>query len=163
MREWIATTPTSEKPRNRRVPLTTIIILTLAAVAGITYYLGSPAIQPSATPTLGACPGAVQIVVPDGLGASGSSKGYQPPSLSLVAGVNNTVAWVDDYPGIVLNVYSVAVPTGALQWDLNMTDSPGANTQCLTLTVPGQYTYVILMQSGVAGAITVKASQPTSG
>jgi hypothetical protein len=148
---------TTDGPRNRRISLSTIIILILVAIAGITYYLGSPAIQPSATPTLGACPNAVQIVIPAGLGANGSARPYQPPSLTLVVGVNNTVAWVDDYPGIELNVYSAVIPSGARQWDLNMTDTPGANTQCLTLTVPGPYAYVI-RQDDISGTILVKAS-----
>ncbi len=144
------------------MPLGTVIILVLAAVAGIGYYLGSPSIQPSATPTLGACPNAVQVVVPNGLGGTGSEKAYQPPALTLFTGVNSTVAWVDDYPGGEIHVYSVAVPSGALQWDLNMSDTPGANTQCITLTVPGQYTYVIQMQGGVVGSINVKGSTQSS-
>jgi hypothetical protein len=162
-RRWLATEQTvTDKPKKRRIPLGTIIILILVAIAGIAYYLGSPEIQPSATPILGACTNAVQIVIPDGLSANGSAKPYQPPSLNVVVGVNNTIAWVDDYPGIELTVYSVVVPSGALQWDLNMTDSPGANTQCIALTVLGPYTYVIGARGGVVGTIEVEGSPESS-
>jgi hypothetical protein len=157
-----AETP-SEKPRSNWLSITTIVILVLAAFAGITYYFGSPSVQPSATPTLGSCSGDPQIVVPSSFTANGSGRDFVPPSLTVVVGVNNTVAWVDEYPGTLVVVNSVAVPYGALQWDLNMTDSPAVNTQCIALTVLGPYSYVIREQGGgVSGSILVKASSQSA-
>jgi hypothetical protein len=162
-RRWPATSQTSTaKPRNRRISITTIIILILAAFAGITYYFGTPALQPSATPTLGSCPQSAQIVVGNSSGANASTKNYQPPDLSLVLGVNSTVSWIDEDPGFELHVISVAVPQNGPEWDLNITDAAGANTQCVALTAPGTYTYEMFVPYVVAGTIVVKGPATTS-
>jgi plastocyanin len=97
-------------------------------------------------------------VVANNAGANESTRNYQPPTLSLVFGVNNSVAWTDEDSGFELHVISVAVPPGGLQWDLNMTDTPGENTQCVLLTAPGTYTYEIFVPYVVAGTIVVKSS-----
>jgi len=110
------------------------------------------------TPIPGSCPTAARVVVNNTAASNASTKNYQPPALSLVIGVNNTVAWTDEDPGFELHVISVAVPPGGPQWDLNMTDTPGANTQCVSLTAPGTYTYEIFVPYIVAGTIVVKES-----
>jgi len=158
-KRWVATTPISaEKARKRKIPITTVIILILTAVAGIGYYLGTPTLKPSVTPTLGSCPTAAHVVVDNSAASKTSTKNYQPPGLSVVIGVNNTVTWTDEDPGFERHVISVAVPPGGPEWDLNMTDTPGANTQCVSLTAPGTYTYEMFVPYIVAGTIVVKGS-----
>jgi len=141
--------PTQSK--RRRVSFTTILILLLAGLAGVTYYLGTPALQPSVTPASSSCAGAARIVVDNG---ANSSARYQPPPITVVVGVNNTVAWVDEDQGFELHVISVAVP-GGHQWDLNMTQG---QTECVLLTAPGTYTYEMFVPYVVAGTITVKGA-----
>lgn len=121
-----------EKKKGLRIPVATLVILTLAGLAGVTYYTGSPAVAPSLVPTY-SCPGAPQIIV-----GNASNYNYDAGTLRLVVGQNNTIAWVDDDPGFELHVITTAVPQGNQNWDLNMTQG---QTDCLTLTVPGTYIY----------------------
>lgn len=133
----------------------------LAAVAGATYYFGTPALQPSARPSTTSCAGAVTILV-DNSTPNSTISNYQPPKLNLVLGVNSTVAWTDEDTGFEVHVISVAVPAGAQDWDLNMTNTPGENTQCLALPAAGTYTYEMFIPYVVAGTIVVKSPTSTS-
>ena len=121
--------------KSRRLSLTTIVILILAAVAGVTYYLGTPAIAPSLTPSTN-CARAVHIIV-----GNNTNFNYEQPSLTIVVGVNNTVAWTDDESGFELHIITTAVPSSTGNWDLNMTQG---QTECLTPTSPGMYVYYYL-------------------
>jgi plastocyanin len=124
-----------EKKKSFRIPVTTLVILTLAGLAGVTYYTGSPPIQPSLVPST-SCPVALQIIVGNSVNYN-----YEQGTLKVVVGVNNTVAWVDDEAGFELHIITTAVPQGNQNWDLNMTQG---QTNCLTLTVPGTYIYYYL-------------------
>lgn len=153
--------PPPEAPKKkRRIPFATVVILVLAAFAGLTYYLGTPPVQPGVIPTIGPCPNAVKVIVNN----TASNEAYHPPTLTLVVGVNNTVGWVDDDPGFELHVISVAVPIGGSQWSLNMSDTAGSNTECFSLSVPGTYSYEMYVPYVVQGIITlVGASQSSEG
>ena len=88
--------PPGPSNKKRTVSISTVLILVLAAIAGVAYYLGTPASLPpanassdTACPTLG-----VQIVIPQGVGSNASIR-FEPPTLTVVVGVNNTVTWND--------------------------------------------------------------------
>lgn len=124
-----------ETKKSLRVPVATLVILTLAGLAGVMYYVGSPVIQSSLIPST-SCSGAPQIIV-----GNSSNSNYEQATLKLLVGTNNTVAWVDDEQGFELHIITTAVPQGNQNWDLNMTQG---QTNCLTLTVPGTYIYYYL-------------------
>lgn len=126
---------TAEEKKSLRVPIATLAILTLAGMASVLYYVGSPVVQSSLVPSL-SCAGAPQIIV-----GNGTNYNFEQATLKVVVGVNNTVAWVDDEPGFELHVITTDVPQGNQNWDLNMTEG---QINCLTLTVPGTYLYYYL-------------------
>jgi plastocyanin len=149
-----AQNPVKTKP-NRRVSISTIIILVLAAVAGIAYYLGTPPSLPSAN-SASACPTMpMEIVIPDGIGVNSSIK-YEPPTLTLTVGLNNTVVWNDQDTTVLHKVISVSVPPGGTMWDFE--NMSGGNSYCVTLSAPGTYTYEIYLNYIEEGTIIVKAA-----
>ena len=133
-----APAPAGEKrvKRNRTLSISTIIILVLAAIAGVAYYLGTPAALPSAQTVGATCqPQDPQVVIPQNVNVK-----FTPPVLNVVVGINNTVGW-DDMDGTYLHVVSsMSVPPGSLNWDFNMT---AGDDYCVTLTVAGTYSYQI--------------------
>ncbi len=130
-----------ESSLGMKLSLTTVIILVIAALAGIGAYYGGGPTPPSASVTSDACSSAgVQLVLPPNL-ETRAGELIQPPTLVLVIGVNNTMVWNDQDTVEYDTVISSVVPQGALQWDIeHMT--PG-NTYCTTLTVAGTYIYKI--------------------
>lgn len=139
--------------RNRRVSLSTIIILVLVAIAGIAYYLGTPPALPSVSTTT-ACPTEpAEIVIPNGIGANTSIR-YEPPTLTLIVGQNNTVVWNDQDTTAAHVVISVSVPPGGEQWDFD--PMTGGNSYCVTLSAPGTYTYEMYLPYIVEGTIVVE-------
>jgi len=141
--------------RRRNVSISTVVILILAAIAGVTYYLGTPPSPPSAVVTTNGCPGAgAVLLIPQGIG-SNASVNYEPPTLTVVVGVNNTVVWDDQDSSSPHVVYSVSVPPNAQQWYIPQ--MVGGNTYCITLTAPGTYNYAFLEPTTLKGSIVVKA------
>jgi hypothetical protein len=139
------------------VSISTIIILVLAAVAGITYYLGTPSSLPSAN-TASVCPTEpVEVVIPYGVGAN-SSIHYEPPTLTLIVGLNNTAVWNDQdtTAGVVHDVISVSVPPNGTQWDFE--GMTAGDIRCVTLTALGTYTYEMYLPYIVEGTIIVKTA-----
>ena len=140
---------------DRRLSISTIIILVLAAIAGAAYYFGTPPSVPSA-PVSNDCPiGLTQIVIPPGIGANASLK-YEPPTLTLIVGLNNTAVWNDEDTSVTHVVYSVSVPPGGLPWDID--PMYGGNSYCVILTAPGTYFYDMYLPYQVEGRIIVKAA-----
>ena len=66
------------------------------------------------------------------------SLNFQPASITVVIGVNNTVTWVD-MDSIQHTVASTAVPAGAQKFDSGILNQGQAFTW--TFTVPGTYHY----------------------
>jgi plastocyanin len=144
-------------PRKQRpLSITGIVILTLAAIAAITYYLGSPPTQPSigSTNTTGTSQ-AVTIVIPDGVGVN-QTLHYLPPSIAVVVGVNNTIVWSDQDTSSAHDVISVSAPPNGPEW--NFENMVAGKDYSVTLTVPGTYSYEMYLPYVVVGMITVKAA-----
>jgi plastocyanin len=97
----------------------------------------------------------MEIVIPNGIGVNSSIK-YEPPTLTLVVGVNNTVVWNDQDTTAVHNVISVSVPPGGTMWDFE--NMSGGNSYCVTLDAPGTYTYEIFLNYIEEGTIIVKTA-----
>jgi plastocyanin len=96
------------------------------------------------------------VVIPDGVGASQSTK-FEPPNLTLIVGVNNTAVWDDQDPTAAHVVISVSVPPGGEQWDFD--PMTAGNSYCVTLSAPGTYTYEMYLPYIVEGIVVVKAAQ----
>lgn len=141
--------------RTRTLSISTIVILVLAAIAGIAYYVGTPPNLPSVQSTATACPtGAPEVVIPQGIGTSANNS-FQPPTLNVIVGVNSTVGWNDQDTTVAHIVSSVSVPPGSIQWDINMT---GGNSYCVPLTTPGTYSYELRLPTVVGGIIVVRSA-----
>ena len=84
-----------------------------------------------------------------------SSIHFEPPTLTVVVGVNNTVIWNDQDSTAAHNVISVSVPPDGVQWYLD--GMTAGNIYCVTLIAPGTYTYEVFLSQIVEGTIIVKA------
>jgi plastocyanin len=109
--------------------------------------------SPASTTTSSASvqPELVQVSMPYGVGRN-QSYNFQPSTINLVIGINNTVMWTNkDSAPHVINAMSV--PSGATKFDSgNM--MPGT-TFTHTFTVPGTYTYACTYHYWMQGAIKV--------
>jgi plastocyanin len=146
---------TGPSKRTRNISISTILILFLAGLAAVAYYAGTPPPLATASVTTNSCsPASVQIVIPQGVGTNSSLR-FQPPAVTVVVGVNNTVVWNDRDTSAQHDVVSVSVPPHGSQWDIE--GMTGGNTYCITLTAPGTYTYEIFLNYVVEGTIVVKS------
>ncbi len=94
------------------------------------------------------------IVIPVGAGTN-QSLSYQPATITVVVGVNNTLVWNDNDP-IPHTVTSNQVPSGVESFDsgnLNKGDSFS-----VTLNIPGTYLYHCSYHGWMKGTIIVKSS-----
>ena len=102
---------------------------------------------------IGSVAAMAQVTIPNGTGAT-QSLSFDPKTITVVIGVNNTVEWTND-DTVVHTVTSVSVPTGAQSFNEGSL-SPGA-TFSVTLTMPGTYTYHCSIHSWMTGTIIVKS------
>ncbi len=94
----------------------------------------------------------VKVSIPSGTGAS-SSLNFDPRSVTVVIGVNNTVTWTND-DAAIHTITSTSVPAGAQTFnDGNM--NQGA-TFSVTFTVPGTYQYHCGIHAWMTGTVIVK-------
>jgi plastocyanin len=66
------------------------------------------------------------------------SLNFEPPSIRVVIGVNNTVVWMDEDP-LQHTVTSLSIPHGATRFDSGILNQGQSFTW--TFTVPGTYRY----------------------
>src|ERR1700722_5865415 len=79
--------PPGQSKKRRNLSISTVIILVLAAVAGIAYYVGTPASLPSPNASSDSCPSQnVQMIIPQGIGTNASIH-FEPPTLVVVVGI----------------------------------------------------------------------------
>jgi plastocyanin len=146
--------PPAQSKKRRNLSISTVIILVLAAVAGIAYYVGTPASLPSPNASSDSCPSqSVQMIIPQGVGTN-SSIHFEPPTLVVVVGINNTVIWNDQDSTAAHDVISVSVPPNGVQFYID--GMSAGNTYCVTLSAPGTYTYEVFLPYIVEGTIIVK-------
>jgi plastocyanin len=139
-----------------------VIIALMAVIAilisGATYYstMSGTANPPTSSAKQGATsnsspPAAVQVTLPVGVGTN-QSYNFQPKTITLVIGVNNTVTWanIDAAPHTVT---STSVPTGAASF--NSGNMVHGTTFTYTFTVPGTYRYDCTYHYWMQGTIVV--------
>jgi len=91
-------------------------------------------------------------VIPSGIGTNPAIH-FEAPTLTLIVGVNNTAVWSDQDSTVLHNVISASGPE---QW--NIEGMKGGNNYCVTLTIPGTYTYSIYLPYQEEGTIIVKTA-----
>lgn len=80
------------------------------------------------------------------------SLNFQPASVKVVVGVNNTIVW-NDTDFTQHNIESKTIPAGAKPWNSGTLDQ--GETYTITLTVPGKYTYYCEIHPWMVGTIQV--------
>ena len=97
----------------------------------------------------------VIIILPNGVGTD-QSLNFQPPIVTVVIGVNNTLEWVDQDPV----PHTVTSLSGAPSPFDSKTLTKG-DTFIFTFPVPGTYLYNCQFHPGyMRGTVTVKAAAP---
>ena len=99
----------------------------------------------------------VIINIPAGV-ATNQSLNFEPASVTVVIGVNNTIEWVDHDTVAPHTVTSLTVPAGASPFDSGTSKLlENGSTFAVTLTVAGTYTYhCTLHPQWMKGTILVK-------
>lgn len=82
------------------------------------------------------------------------SLNFQPASIKVVVGINNTIVW-NDTDFSQHNIESESIPAGAQAWNSDTLNE--GQTYTITLTVPGNYTYYCEIHPWMLGTIEVVA------
>jgi plastocyanin len=98
----------------------------------------------------------VVVSIPKGAGTGPSAApGYDPATITVVIGVNNTVTW-ENNDTAAHTVTPGNEPAGAA-WSVGSGNMPAGAVYSFTFTVPGTYTYSCAYHSWMAGTVIVKA------
>jgi plastocyanin len=82
----------------------------------------------------------VTVIMPNGVSVD-KSLNFQPSTITLVVGTNNTIMWHND-DSTDHTVNFISVPSGVTVSSISDSDvPPGTSFGPITLTVPGTYTY----------------------
>jgi plastocyanin len=134
-----------------------VIVLVVVSVAGVLYVStvkASSSSGNSTTCSLASDATAVQVSIISGASISANGPGYNPDSLTLIIGTNNTVAWTN-YDSAHHTVTTSSATTGA---SLNSGDLASGKSYTCTFTTPGTYKYYCTYHSWMTGSIIVIAS-----
>ncbi len=135
--------------------------LNVTTEAGYQQYLA--AIAPStstATTSVSTAPTTVTVVMPQGVG-SDQSLNFQPSSIHVTIGVNNTITFKDQDNTAPHNVWFTSIPSGATNPNSAAGQSSfyqltNGDSVTYTLTTPGTYKFECQFHSGwMQGTITV--------
>lgn len=126
-----------------------VLVVGVGVVLATGWTLGpNPPSSSSSTSTL---PSNVVKVTMKG---SGNGLNYQPATIVVVIGVNNTVLWIND-DSVAHTVTARAVPSGAQMFNSGNLN-PGQTFQ-YTFTVPGNYTYYCIYHPWMVAKVIVLA------
>ena len=121
-----------------------VVVMVVAAITG--YFLltsaGGPVSSSSTTPTTMSTVSSgsatiVRVSIPHGAGTN-QSVNFQPATITVIVGVNNTIQW-DNQDSVPHTVVSTSVPTGGQSFDSSALSQ--GQTYQIALTVPGTYKY----------------------
>jgi plastocyanin len=141
---------------SRSIAVVGVVILLIAVGVGYGLYatMAPNATKSSSSSTTTQNHGSVTVSLPSGVG-SNTNLDFQPATITVVIGVNNTINWVNQ-DSVQHTVTSSSVPTGASSFDSGALIK-GA-TFSVTLTTVGTYQYHCSIHPGwMKGTITVKA------
>ncbi len=147
-----------------------VAVLIIGAVGTLAYYQFEVAPGLVSTTTTGTssavtCPSTacVNVTIPSGAGSpppgwTGSGKttyGFEPNTVILVIGVNNTILWIN-------NDVTIHTATSDTQGVFDTGNIAAGATAQLTFTTPGTYTYHCTYHSWMQGTIKVIAGTGTT-
>lgn len=154
------------RPDRRLVALVMIAVVVIPSL--VAAELAVPSLQPrfqvsspsggGVTPTGGGPPVAgVKIMIPNGVNLN-HALNFQPVTIVLVIGVNNTVTWVNQDTTDHTATFTI-VPSGVTPGSVTAGDvPPGTSFGPIAFTVPGTYHYHCQFHPGwMRGTIIVKA------
>ena len=148
----------ASRPANRRAVSRALIgagVIVAVILAGAGIYLATASGTASSTSsTQYSGPPPLQVSIYNGAANSANPPGYTPDSVTLVIGVNNTVAWTND-DSIHHTVTSTSAPSGG---SFNSGNMNGGAVYTHTFTVPGTYQYDCAYHSWMTGTIVVRAA-----
>jgi len=154
------------QPDRRLVALVLAVVVVFPVL--IAAELAVPSLQPRFTPSGsseavaasgGTPPGAtvVTVIMPNGINLD-KSLNFQPATLVLVIGVNNSIVWHND-DTTDHTVTFISVPSGVKASTISAGDvPPGTSFGPITLTTPGTYIYHCQFHPAwMRGTIVVKS------
>ena len=109
----------------------------------------------SPSPSSASPPETVRVSIPDGV-ASSSSSNFQPGTITLVIGVNNTVVWTNN-DSAPHTVTATSVPYGETKFSSGNMNS--GTTFTYTFKAPGTYSYQCSYHYWMQGTIVVEQSE----
>ena len=138
---------------SRRVGVRNVIVavalVALVAIGASYYYIDSR------SASSGVHLGQAIVIMPDGVGGN-TSLNFQPTSIVVVIGVNNTVTWRNDDTQHDHTATATSGPTPTKAFD---SGNMGGNAVfSFTFTIPGTYEYVCAFHSWMHGTVLVKQS-----
>jgi plastocyanin len=119
---------------------------------------GAPGSESNPINSTAAAGAAVKIIIPSGVNLN-HALNFQPSTLTLVIGVNNTVTWVNQDSTDHTATFS-SVPSGVTASSISAGDiPPGTSFGPVTFTVAGTYMYHCQFHPGwMRGTIIVKSA-----
>lgn len=149
----VSTTSSSTTPAASQSTTVASITTSASATTASTSSTASTFVTQTGTTTASAKPiTTVQVSMPDKV-STNQSLSFQPRSITIVIGVNNTVMWTNN-DAAPHTVTAVSVPSGAAKFNSgNM--NPGA-TFTYTFNVPGTYTYDCAYHYWMTGTVIVE-------
>jgi plastocyanin len=145
-----------------------VAVLIVGAVASIGYYQFEVAPGLNVTSTTSSAPpvtcpssACVNVTLPNGASSeppgytqgSKTTYGFQPDSITVVIGKNNTVFWVNDDAAIHTATADNSDPAS-----FDTGNIVAGSTAQFTFTTPGTYTYHCTYHAWMQGTIIVKSS-----
>ncbi|MGA2663597.1 MAG: hypothetical protein ABSF83_01455 [Nitrososphaerales archaeon] len=107
--------------------------------------------SPSASSSATASPEVANVSIPSGFSPQGQP-GFEPSSVTVVIGVNDTVTWTDDS---YLPVTVTSTSTSGCDQNFDSGMLRRGQTFTFTFTVPGTYEYDSVFDEGLNGTVTV--------
>lgn len=146
--------PTKPSTGNGRTIGIVIVVVILVAVVGF-YFLSGMGSGPSTTST-GASPSTSKIAIAGGTG-SNNALNFNPPSIKVVIGVNNTISWQNN-DSVAHTITFTSAPSGVSTSTLTDSNLAAGGSYSVTLTTAGTYQYHCTIHSWMTGTITVVAA-----
>jgi plastocyanin len=133
-----------------------VIVISIAVVLVHQLQFSAKSSLSSSTQTTSVNSHIVYVIMPNGVG-NNPSLNYQPATITVVIGVNNTIEWIDQDPAAPHTVTFTSVPTGVDAKAISSGNLVQGDTFTVNLTVPGTYEYYCIYHSWMKGTIIVKS------
>jgi len=125
-----------------------LAIIALVAMAASYYYVDMRASNNTSKAH-------VMVIMPQGVGGN-TSLNFQPASITVIIGLNNTVTWTNNDTLHDHTVTATTGPTTSRAFDSGNMGRSAVFT--FTFTVPGTYEYVCAFHEWMRGTVVVKPS-----